>query len=440
MKIKIGIIGKAGRSKELPEFLIKNAKIIGKEVAKNGCILITGGCMGVAQIAAEAAIKEKGIVLSYSPAKNLKEHLEPPISYPKPIAGEIPIFTGFGKIGRNILSILESDGVIIVGGGIGTLNEFSIAYIEDKIIGVLEGGGGIVEKILESEKDLKIGTAKEFKGVIIRERDPKKLVRKVIKEIKRRQEKPRQEIPMTFKNKRGRELMGILHLPEREKPPLAVICHGFQRTKTERKFVFLARELSKEGIAVFRFDFEGCGDSDGDAKEITFSNEVEDLKTAINFVLGNSNLDSKRLAIIADSSGSVVATLFAQNHPLKTLCFWNPALNQRKLLKKWYDKEEIAALLKKGVIIKGKREIGKRYFLENRNKDYTNLISKLSIPILIVHGKEDEEVPIEESQKIAKKYKNVILKEIPGADHKFEKIIHQEKAIQITKGWLKKYL
>ena len=338
--IKIGIIGKAGRSEDLPENLKKSAKIIGKELAKKRVILVTGACMGVPDIAAKETIKNKGVVLAYSPAKDLREHIEPPISYPYPAKNEILIFTGFGKLGRNLLSILESDGIIVIGGGIGTLNEISIAYHEGKVIGILQGVGGIGEKIFDLENELKKGTKKEIKAKLIKDKNPKRLIKKVIEEIIKNKEEPRKEIPLTFKNKNKKELVGILHLPQKEKPPLVLICHGFQKTKTDRKFVFLARELAKAGFAIFRFDFEGCGDSEGDPKEITFLNEVEDLKMAINFVLANSDLNSKNLAIVADSSGAIVASLFAKDHPVKTLCFWNPAFNQKKLLKKCRKKKD----------------------------------------------------------------------------------------------------
>jgi len=438
--IKIGIIGKAGRSKELPENLIRSAKIIGKEVAKNGCILVTGSCMGVSDIAAKAAIKENGIVLGYSPAKDLKEHIEPPISYPKPAKGEISIFTGFGKIGRSVLSITECDGVIIVGGGIGTLNEFSIAWHEGKVIGILEGVAGVIEKILTLEKEFKQGTAKEFKAVTIKDKNPKRLVEKVIKEIKKSEEKPRKEIPITFKNKEGKELVGILHLPEREKSPLAIICHGFQGTKTQKKYISLARKLQGEDIVVFRFDFEGCGDSAGRPKNLTVANEVSDLDAALKAVLNECDVDSKRIAFIGDSLGAVVASLYAEKVNPKTLIFWSPAFNQKALFKLWYTKEDLKTIKKEGVVYKKEKEIGKNYYLENENKDYSNILSKFTFPILIIHGTEDEDVPIEYSQKLAKKFKNITLKALKGANHKIEDIFLQEKAINITSQWLKKYL
>ena len=394
------------------------------------------------QIAAQAGAKEKGIILSYSPAKNLKEHLEPPISYPYPAKNTELIFTGQGKIGRNVLSILECDGVIFIGGGIGTLNEFSIAYHEGKIIGILEVVGSIIEKILKMEEDFKGGAGKEIKAKIVKDKNPKKLVEKVLEEIKKRKEEKRKEISITFKNERGKELVGVLHLPEKGKPPLVIICHGFQNSKTDRKFIKLARVLQKEGICVFRFDFEGCGDSEGDPKEITIKNEVADLNSAFKTVQNEFDLDLKRVAFVGASLGNVVTSLLLKQYKIsaKTLVFWSQAFNQRELLKNWYSKEDIREIMKKGVIYKGDKKIGKNYFLENKNKDYSSALSELKLPILIIHGKEDKDVPLKFSQQLKRKYKNISLIILPKADHKFDDFQSQEQLIRHTQKWLRKYL
>lgn len=437
---KIGIIGKAGRSSVLPDKLFHSAKVIGKEIAKNNHILVTGACMGVSAAASESASNEKGIILSYSPAKDLKTHIEPPIFYPWPQKREIPLFTGLGKVGRSFLFINECDGVIVVGGGIGTLNEFAIALHEGKVIGVLEGMGGVVEKIISLESDFKKGTAKDIKAVIVREKDPKKLVAKVIAEIKKRKEKPRKEIPITFKNKKGKELVGVVHLPEREKPPLVIIAHGFQGTKSEKKFVSLARSLQKAGILVFRFDFEGCGDSQGEPSRLTVADEVSDFQSAFKVVLSSCHIDSQRIGFFGYSLGAVVSGLFAQNTKPKTLVFWSPAFNQRSLFKLWYSKEDIDKIKNKGVIYKKEKEIGRDYYLENKHKDYSFIFSKLKIPILILHGTKDKDVPIENSQKITQKYKNITLLPLRGSDHKIENVFLQKRAIKLTTEWFKKYL
>ena len=394
------------------------------------------------QIAAQAGAKEKGIILSYSPAKNLKEHLEPPISYPYPAKNTELIFTGQGKIGRNVLSILECDGVIFIGGGIGTLNEFSIAYHEGKIIGILEIVGSIIEKILKMEEDFKGGAGKEIKAKIVKDKNPKKLVEKVLEEIKKRKEEKRKEISITFKNERGKELVGVLHLPEKGKPPLVIICHGFQNSKTDRKFIKLARVLQKEGICVFRFDFEGCGDSEGDPKEITIKNEVADLNSAFKTVQNEFDLDLKRVAFVGASLGNVVTSLLLKQYKIsaKTLVFWSHAFNQRELLKNWYSKEDIREIMKKGVIYKGDKKIGKNYFLENKNKDYSSALSELKLPILIIHGKEDKDVPLKFSQQLKGKSKNISLIVLPKANHKFDDFQSQEELVRHTQKWLRKYL
>jgi len=436
-KYKIGVMGKAGRSKDLPQILIKSAKIIGKEIAKQGCILITGACMGVPDIVSKIVSREGGLALGYSPSKNLKEHIEPPISYPYPPKNMELIFTGYGKIGRNVLSIIGCDGVIFIGGGIGTLNEFSIAYHEGKVIGILEGVEGIAEKVLEMKKDFKDSGA-----IIIKDKNPKRLVKKVIEAIKYREEEPRKEIPITFKNERGKNLSGIFHLPEREKPPVVIICHGFQNTKSDRKYIRLARLLRKEGILVFRFDFEGCGDSEGDPKEITIERKISDLKSALKTVLKEGDVDSKRIAFVAGSLGSVVSSLFVERFKIaaKTLIFWSQAFNQKSLFKIWYSKEDLKEFEKKDFLIKGEKEIGKDYYLENKNKDYSSIVSKLNLPIFIIHGKEDKDVPLEFSQKLSKRYKKITLKILSQANHKFDDFITQQKLIRLTANWLKKYL
>jgi len=437
MKYKIGVMGKAGRSKDLPKILIKNARIIGKEIAKQGCILITGACMGVSDIVSKSASREGGLVLGYSPSKNLKEHIEPPISYPSPTKNMELIFTGYGKIGRNVLSIIGCDGIIFIGGGIGTLNEFSIAYHEGKVIGILEGVEGVTDKVFGMQKDFK-----DSGTIIIKDKNPKRLVKRIIEAIKYREEFPRKEIPVTFKNERGKNLSGIFHLPQKEKPPVVIICHGFQNTKSERKYVKLARILRKEGILVFRFDFECCGDSEGDPREITIEREISDLNSALKTILKEGDVDSRRIAFVAGSLGSLVVSLFVERFKIttKTLVFWSQAFDQKSLFKIWYSKEDLKEFKKKEYLIKGEKEIGKDYYLENKNKDYSFIISKLNLPILLIHGKKDKDVPLKFSQKLSKRYKRITLKILSQANHKFDDFSSQQKLIKLSVNWLKKYL
>lgn len=252
----------------------------------------------------------------------------------------------------------------------------------------------------------------------------------------------KKEIPITFKNERGKQLVGILHLPNQEKPPAIIICHGFQNKKSERKYIKLARHLQEQGILAFRFDFEGCGDSEGSPRDLTLKREVSDLNCALKAVMADCDIDSKRLAFVGGSLGAVVASLFVVNHKTsaKTLIFWSQAFNQKDLFKVWYKKTNLEKLIKNGWLAVGEKEIGKDYYLENKDKDYSQILDKIKTPILLIQGKNDEDVPLSFSEKLADFHRNITLKILSGANHKFDDFASQEKLIKLTAGWLKKYL
>jgi uncharacterized protein (TIGR00725 family) len=88
------------------------------------------------------------------------------------------MYTGFGYSGRNMLFIRSTDAVIFICGRIGTLNEFTVAFEDKKLIGVLDGTGGIVEEI-----DHLLTISRRGRAKVIIEDDPKKLVDKLITEI-----------------------------------------------------------------------------------------------------------------------------------------------------------------------------------------------------------------------------------------------------------------
>jgi uncharacterized protein (TIGR00725 family) len=441
MDYRIGIAGKAGRSKELPQELIKAAQKIGHEVAKNQGILINGSCMGVSHAASEAACKSEGAVLGCSPAKNLQEHVQPPVSYPLPPVGMHLVFTGTGKVDRNVGWIRESEGVVFVGGGIGTLNELTLAMHEGKVIGVLDGVEGVLNKI-----SLGSLVSDKFSGVIVRDKDPQKLVKKVIDEIRKaRNDSYKKEIPLTFKNGNGKQLMGVFCFPGKHKTPLVIATHGMGKNCSEDKFVDLGRKLSENNIAFFRFDFEGCGNSEGELKDLTVKNEVNDLNCAIKEVRKFGDVEPSQFALVGDSLGAVVNCLLAVETgvSINTLVLWSPAFNQGELLQKWNTKEEIKQWQKEKVLIKGKRRLGIEYLKENIKADYSYLLGKLSqkkISVLIIHGDADKDVPVKYSQKLADRYANVSLKIIKGADHKMEDYFSRQKLIAHTRAHLLKNL
>jgi len=250
------------------------------------------------------------------------------------------------------------------------------------------------------------------------------------------------ETPVIIKNKNRKQLIGILHFPKgKKKFPLVIFCHGFGGTKTKRKYVRLARAFKKAGIASFRFDFEGCGDSEGDFEKITVKREVSDLDSVIKYFLKQKIVDKKKISFLGNSLGAAVCITYIiqNNFPAKAIAFWAPALNQEKLFSNFYTKNNFKKWKKQRYLIVKEDKIGTAYLKENEKKNYSEFIPQIKVPILIIHGKKDEAVPFNFSKKLVKDYKNIKLFPIPGANHGFEDYYSQQKLVEKTVNWFKKY-
>lgn len=176
-KHKICVSG-AAETNHCGEGALEAAKELGREIVRQGAVLVTGATIGIPYWAAIGAKEEGGISIGLSPAASEKEHLnvyQLPIDY-----FDIIIYTGFNFSGRNLLLTRASDAVIICCGRMGTLNEFTIAFEDNKPIGVLEGTGGTADMIKELVSEMHRGP-----GNITYSKDPKTLVEEVIKFVEK---------------------------------------------------------------------------------------------------------------------------------------------------------------------------------------------------------------------------------------------------------------
>ena len=249
------------------------------------------------------------------------------------------------------------------------------------------------------------------------------------------------EKPVTFYNKRGKQLVGMLHLPKgRGKLPLVVICHGFGGTKSLRRFVRLARILEKNKIAAFRFDFEGCGDSGGDLETTTVKKQVADLESVMNWILKQRWVNKNRIGFIGHSLGAVIAAFYVvkTKFPARALVLWAPAFELGRLFPIWRTPQELKKWKKWGYFVHKDKKMGINFLRENQDKDYSFVLTQISAPILIIHGQKDETIPINFSKKLAKNYKDIKLLVLLKADHNFEDYYIQQELIKKTVAWFKK--
>ncbi len=177
LKYKICISGAADTGHcavDAPE----KAEELGREIARRGMVLVTGATVGIPYWAAKGAKEEGGVVIGLSPAASEASHVKTyrlPTDY-----HDIIVYTGFEYSGRNLLLTRSADAVINICGRMGTLNEFTIAFEDNKPIGVLEGTGGTADELRDIVKKMHRGP-----GRVIYSKDIKELLDKVVDEIEK---------------------------------------------------------------------------------------------------------------------------------------------------------------------------------------------------------------------------------------------------------------
>lgn len=157
------------------------ARRIGKAVASYQGVLLTGGCPGLPHAAAMGASEAGGLTLAVSPAANRSEH---DAVYHYPLDSRVILYTGMGRKGRNVILVRSADAGIFIGGGMGTLNEFTIAVDEfgpQCAVGVLAACGGFSDLL----PDLLARAGRPARAPLIVDENPEMLVRKIFDHLRR---------------------------------------------------------------------------------------------------------------------------------------------------------------------------------------------------------------------------------------------------------------
>src|SRR5438034_2530504 len=142
MKIKVGVVGSAGST---AGGLRAKAESLARAIAARDVILLTGATTGVVYAVGKQAQAAGVFHVGISPASNQLEHAE---NYQLPTdACDVLIYTGFGLKGRNVVLVRSCDVVLFIAGAMGSLNEFTIAHDESKVIGCLTNTGGVADEV-----------------------------------------------------------------------------------------------------------------------------------------------------------------------------------------------------------------------------------------------------------------------------------------------------
>ena len=155
----------------------ERGKELGMEIARQGAVLLTGATTGFPMWSAIGAREAGGLSFGFSPASSEKEHVE---FYHLPVDFmDVIIYTGFGYPGRDLILTRSADAVLFGCGRIGTIHEFTIAFEDEKPIGILQGEW-------ETDRVIKTILDNAHRGGedrIVFDSDPKALVERVMEKV-----------------------------------------------------------------------------------------------------------------------------------------------------------------------------------------------------------------------------------------------------------------
>lgn len=249
----------------------------------------------------------------------------------------------------------------------------------------------------------------------------------------------------------GRILRGMLHVPEGivGRIPVVTIFHGFTGNKIEPHFIFvkLSRRLERQGIASVRFDFGGSGESDGDFSDMTLSGEVLEAADILDYAKSLDFADSGRIGVMGLSMGGAVASILAgeRKEDVKALCLWAPAGNMGELvMSRMLAVDEpgvMDRIRKKGYVDFGGLMLGVGFIDDVTSLDIYQKASPYDRNVLIIHGNNDQTVPLSVSRRYLEIYGGrAELYVVNGGDHTFSSLRWEEDVLTRTVDFFMKEL
>ena len=236
-----------------------------------------------------------------------------------------------------------------------------------------------------------------------------------------------------FKSSKGHRLCGILSEPS-ARGVVNILCHGFSSSKESKTNIRLEEILNNSQISTFRLDFFGHGESEGKFEEITISEASDDVLSAVRFLKESGDI---KIGLVGSSFGGMASLIAAsKTRDISFLALKSPVSDYIGRLVARYDEETIQSWKDKRILSVNTSEgeelrLNYSFFEDAERINVYACCEKITIPTLIVHGSEDETIPLEQSRKASAYMKNCRLKIIRGADHRYTKPDDFEKMLDL---------
>ena len=231
------------------------------------------------------------------------------------------------------------------------------------------------------------------------------------------------ETAVTFLSSSGLSTQAILAQPSTQTHRCVILCHGFLSDKQSRTNRRLTELLVPQGIATFRFDWYGMGESQQHFPNMTLK-ECQDQLDAAFQLLHEQRMN--RLGLVGSSFGGLLAILAGPHQPaLQALGLKCPVVDFPEVLRmefgqeamaRWKSTNHIPNIVDDGSPV----PLHYAFYEECLTYDAYAAVSHIQVPTLIVHGDQDELIPRHQIDRLLTTLTNTKqLKLIEGADHQF---------------------
>lgn len=247
---------------------------------------------------------------------------------------------------------------------------------------------------------------------------------------------------LEFSNESGQKLSARLDLPLKGRPSAyALFAHCFTCSKNLKAIAHISRALTREAIAVFRFDFTGLGESEGDFADTNFSSNVGDLITASRYM--KTRLQAPRM-LIGHSLGGAAVLQAASKIPsaLAVVTIAAPADPGHVERALGSTKEKIESCGEAEVNLAGRTFRIRKQFLDDlKFVNMQETLRNLNKALLVMHSPMDEIVGIENAARLfqaAHHPKSFI--SLDQADHLLTNRNDSQYVGAIIAAWASKYI
>lgn len=220
---------------------------------------------------------------------------------------------------------------------------------------------------------------------------------------------------------------------------VVLLFHGFTSNRNAALLTSIASRAVGGGMLVIRLDFNGHGDSEGDFRNMTVANEVEDANALLERVLdGTLGIRARRIFLAGHSQGGVVTGLLGGLYAdvISGLVLLAPAATlvddavcgaTRGLV---YDPTHIPA-----VQDYGGRELGGFYLRVAQVLPLYQIAARFDGPVCLIHGTEDQIVDPRASLRYRRAFHHAELHLLDGLEHS---LINRDPdaAAKIAADWL----